>query len=203
MKASDVSKAVPKPDADDQLQDDPYDDGTSPFLPVVYPKPGVLPGTQGCSKMSRSSSFGVSGFTWSEGRVGFTLKNNALNYTQKCSIRGGLQSPSWWNCTRFDPLHRKLSSTRHLHDSAVWWTEEHFGGEPDMVLQRRGCLQTVGCTLCAFPVAKLIDSQNTLLRVWRSELPLKCTETSVLCRTWAVCGDAGARKNSPEQLPRR
>jgi len=45
-------------------------------------------------------------------RTSFTLTNNALNYSQQCSM-GDITSASeeklggrsWWNCTRFDPLH--------------------------------------------------------------------------------------------------
>ncbi len=115
MKASNVSIAVPSNSSDDQPDDSnaggspPYE---NPFLPPVYPKPGVLHSTTGCSKMSQSPSFGISKFYWSEGGISFSLKNNALNYTQRCSIslisssaEERLQNPTWWNCTRFDPMH--------------------------------------------------------------------------------------------------
>ncbi|KAH8881916.1 hypothetical protein GQ53DRAFT_832046 [Thozetella sp. PMI_491] len=107
VKASNVSIAEHSSNGvDGEPQDDPYSgDGSSPFLPPVYPKPGVLPSAQGCSKMSRSPSFEVSDFTWSADRVAFTLMNSALNYTQRCTIRGRLESPTWLNCTRFDSMH--------------------------------------------------------------------------------------------------
>lgn len=107
VKISNVSVAAQKTDIDDQLQpqDDPYSDGASPFLPPVYSKPGVLPTTQGCSKMSLRPSFAVSDISWSDSRLTFNLMNTALNYTQKCNINGRPSTLSWLNCTRFDPLH--------------------------------------------------------------------------------------------------
>lgn len=40
------------------------------------------------------------------------MKNNALNYTQRCSISSiseatelRLQNQEWWNCTQYDPMH--------------------------------------------------------------------------------------------------
>ena len=88
------------------------DPADNPFGPTFYPMPGVVPSTPDCNELSRSPSFGISNFYWSAGAVSFILKNNALNYTQRCNLGGaaqlseqGLQNASWWNCTRFDPMH--------------------------------------------------------------------------------------------------
>ncbi len=115
MKASNVSITVPS-STSDESEEDPYMDGAhnpdNPFAPQVYPKPGVLPSTPGCSKMSLSPTFDISDFSRSAaGGISFKLKNSGLNYTQKCNVQISqstgqkLQAPSWWNCTRFDPLH--------------------------------------------------------------------------------------------------
>ena len=114
IKASNVSIAIPSDNTDDDPDDDPYANGApldNPFGPQFYPKPGVTPSTPSCSELSQSPSYKISNFFWSVGGVAFTLTNSALNYTQRCNIGGNgespgqLQSPSWWNCTRFDSMH--------------------------------------------------------------------------------------------------
>lgn len=62
--------------------------------------------------MSQNAAFKITNFYGSGGGISFTLTNTALSYSQRCSIRGisqsvegRLQTPEWFNCTRFDPLH--------------------------------------------------------------------------------------------------
>ncbi len=115
VKASNVTLAAPVTDTP------PQDDGSSnpippyynPFGPQAASKPAVRPSTPGCSSLSKSLSFEVSQVFYSGGGIAFSLKNTALNYTQRCNVQGIAASvesklalgPTWWNCTRFDPMH--------------------------------------------------------------------------------------------------
>jgi len=114
IKASNVSTAVVKNNTDDESAADPYGNQPvgNPFAVPFTTKPGVVHNTTGCSKASRNATWTVSKFTYSDYGVRFNLINNALNYSQSCSLgditalsESRLHSRSEWNCTRFDPNH--------------------------------------------------------------------------------------------------
>ena len=98
--------------AEEPLVEEPYISvdapGESPFLAPRPPAdPQIKHNSPGCNKMSQKPSWTISDIRNVGARVRFTLRNNALNYTQNCNLQdssseseGALQ-----NCTRYDTMH--------------------------------------------------------------------------------------------------
>ncbi len=123
------ASAVTTGSSQSSIVEDPDSSGGTPNNPFLVPpatKPGVQHNTPGCSKKSQSPSWNVSNFFYSPQGVTFTLKNNALDYVQGCSmfevsssIETRLQSQTLWNCTRPDPLHANYPLNR-VYTSILW-----------------------------------------------------------------------------------
>jgi len=101
-------------------------------------KPKIQHNTTGCTQRSHSPSWTVTSFYPTVYGAGFTVTNNALNYTARCDLQdyslNGADKPankmarsSWWNCSRNDDSH----ATYPYYDGV--YTQVLIGGPQNLL----------------------------------------------------------------------
>lgn len=137
VKATKVQTNLPTPNDVQEMKDNPENgSGGIPFRTprLPPPVPQILHDTPGCSKRSQNLTWTISELYPSEYGVRFTLTNNALNYTERCSFNevtssfeARLQEKGYFNCTRFDPMHANYPANGVYTTILYGGMGNHFG----------------------------------------------------------------------------